>query len=33
MLAGLVDLHTQGWTDRDDPAQVHERALLLGARQ
>jgi ferrochelatase len=34
MLAGLVDRHTQGWeTDREDPAQIHERALLLGARQ
>ena len=34
MLAGLVDRHTQGWeTDREDPARIHERALLLGARQ
>ena len=34
MLAGLVDQHTQGWgPDLEEPAQVHRRALAMGASQ
>lgn len=34
MLAGLVDQHTQGWgPGLDDPAEVRQRALALGASQ
>ena len=34
MLAGLVDLHTQGWgPSLEDPAMVRQRAMALGASQ
>lgn len=34
MLAGLVDQHTQGWgPGLEDPAQVRQRAIALGASQ
>jgi ferrochelatase len=34
MLAGLVDRHLRGWEpQREEPAQVRERALALGASQ
>ena len=33
-LTGLVDQHTQGWgPSLEDPAQIRERAMALGARQ